>query len=69
MFTIGGYFELEEYFEKEPLLAEDNPNRFTIFPFRLIIIYGSFIKRHKHQIGLLRKLISAMTWMIGMVFE
>lgn len=30
---IGGYFELEEYFEKEPLLAE-NPNRFTIFPIR-----------------------------------
>jgi ribonucleotide reductase beta subunit family protein with ferritin-like domain len=30
---IGGYFELEEYFEKDPLLAE-NPNRFTIFPIR-----------------------------------
>lgn len=30
---IGGYFELEEYFESEPLLAE-NPNRFTIFPIR-----------------------------------
>ena len=31
---IGGYFELEEYFEKDPLLAE-NPNRFTIFPCKL----------------------------------
>jgi ribonucleotide reductase beta subunit family protein with ferritin-like domain len=31
--SIGGYFELEEYFEKDPLLTE-NPNRFTIFPIR-----------------------------------
>ena len=31
--VIGGFFELEEYFQKDPLLDE-NPNRFTIFPLK-----------------------------------
>lgn len=29
---IGGYFDLEEYFESDEEILQPNPNRFTIFP-------------------------------------
>lgn len=42
---IGGYFELEEYFENdyEPLLFE-NPNRFTIFPIKYPTLWEHYKK-------------------------